>query len=419
VIVRFCLYSILKNLRFADPFVLLFLLDLGSSYTQIGMLFGFGAFVTAVLEVPSGVLADRWGRISSVAACFVFYAVTFALFPAASSVTGSVRTGVLYGAATTFAIGEALRTGGHKSIMLDWLDSAGESHRATAVIGLARAFSKYTAALSALVGGLVLFATRDYRWLFYGSAAAALGGVVLMRSYPKELEGEHRRDATHGRDGPHGRGVGWRRLTRIAAAPGFASLFIQSVMFESQSELMLKYYLQPLLKETLRAGGMAVVGVGAVWIGLYEFIRGGLGGTGAVVSARLERRAGGSDAALRYAYRGCLLISLAVALCAWAGWLVAGLVLLVLLTVLQNARRPIFVSAFNQVMHKPQRATTLSLENQARSLSNAVWLPVAGWAADRWGLAVMFALTAGVLTLGLTARRPGRTVGGHGSAAPR
>jgi len=38
--VKFCAYGFLKNLRFFDAFFILFLVDKGLSYTQIGVLYG-------------------------------------------------------------------------------------------------------------------------------------------------------------------------------------------------------------------------------------------------------------------------------------------------------------------------------------------------------------------------------------------
>jgi MFS family permease len=404
MIVRFSLYSIFKNLRFADPFLLLYLLHLGSSFTSIGFLLGFGAITTAVLEVPSGLFADQWGRIKSVTACFLSYAVSFSLFPFATTADDGERLIWLYAAIACFSLGEALRTGGHKAIMLDWLDSEGRTGEATRMIGTTRAWSKGTTGVSALGGGLILFLTGGYAWLFYLSAVAAVGGFVLMLTYPASLEGEKTRERRSAKKAVESPGL-LERFRKSGSDPGFGRLFVESVTFESQSKLMLKYYLQPWLKLTLEAGGLAIIGPGALSIGAYEFVRNSVGGAGALASTWLERIAGGQGEALTLAYRGALMISLVLILCLWVDWLVVGLILMLGLTVLQNGRRPIFVSAFNEVMDKSARATTLSIESQARSVVTAVLLPITGWLADQFGLiAVCLALT-GVLLSGLVMGR--------------
>lgn len=53
---------------------------------------------------------------------------------------------------------------------------------------------------------------------------------------------------------------------------------------------------------------------------------------------------------------------------------------------LQDLRRPIYVSFLNTVSNKPLWATLLSIDNQATSFSTALLMPLMGLAADRWGL---------------------------------
>ena len=125
---------------------------------------------------------------------------------------------------------------------------------------------------------------------------------------------------------------------------------------------MLKYYLQPWLKLTLEAGGLAIIGPGALSIGAYEFVRNSVGGAGALASTWLERIAGGQGAALTLAYRGALMISLVLILCLWVDWLVVGLILMLGLTVLQNGRRPIFVSAFPHNVFRLQAGRVINFK---------------------------------------------------------
>ena len=410
MIARFCLYSVFKNLRFADPFLFLFLLELGYSYGQIGLLLGFERLVLALLEIPSGVVADFWGRRRSVAACFLFYAASFALFPLAAAQPEPARLAWLYAAAALFALGEAMRTGGHKAIMLDWLDSRGESDRATRVVAVTRAWSKASAAVSAIAGGVVIWRTGRYDTAFQLSAAAAGAGFALMLTYPRELEGEHAR-AGVGRKG----GEPLRILPRfagLAAAAGILPLFFQSILFESQTRMLLKYYLQPFLKEGLEARGLAILGTGALWVGINELLREGAGSAGAWFAPEYEKRSGGAGPALRRAYVLLAASAVAVGLCQLQGWMIAGLVVLVAVTLLQNLRRPVFVGAFNRLMDKPHRATSLSIESQARSLVAAAMLPATGFVADRWGLDAVFPMIAAVLLLGLLVRQPGEGAAG-------
>jgi hypothetical protein len=55
---KFSAYGFFKNLRFFDPFLLLFFLEKGLGYGQVGLLYAVKEISVNLLEVPSGMLAD-------------------------------------------------------------------------------------------------------------------------------------------------------------------------------------------------------------------------------------------------------------------------------------------------------------------------------------------------------------------------
>jgi MFS family permease len=256
MIARFCLYSVLKNLRFADPFFVLYLLDLNRRFTEIGLLLGYQHLLTVVTEVPSGYLADRWGRVKSLVGCFAAYCACYVLLALGPAYPPDLQLAGLYLALTCFGLGEAFRTGSHKAIMLDYLDSTGQSDRATAVVGLTRSYSKYSAGLLAVCGGIILFASQRFDVLFWLSALPAAAGVALMATYPRHLDGECSRAGPDGASPAGSWRVGLRAV--FANAPSLRLLF-QSVLFESQIKVILKYYAQPVLAAGLGRYGVTLV----------------------------------------------------------------------------------------------------------------------------------------------------------------
>ena len=77
---KFGLYGFLKNLRFFEPFLLLFFLEKDLSYLQIGTLYAIREVATNLLEIPSGFLADVLGRRRTMLVSFLFYIGSFLLF---------------------------------------------------------------------------------------------------------------------------------------------------------------------------------------------------------------------------------------------------------------------------------------------------------------------------------------------------
>lgn len=387
MLTRFYLYSILKNSRFGDAFLVLYLRELGHSFALIGLVLGAQHMTTALLELPLGVAADRFGRRMSLALGFLFYVAAFGSLAA----LGQLGIAGLWGAMALYAVAEALRTGSHKAIILDYLDGRGETARATSVIGRTRMASKSTSALAALTGGVMLYLFGSYPPLFAASAVAALGGFFLMLSYPRALEGEQHRERAA--DPQVAQPSLMQRARTLFQQPGFGSLVLQSALFEVQVKLSGKYFLQPLMQQGLSGFGLPVPGLGAVWIGATEAARDGLGAIGARGSAGLERRAGGGLRALRFAYVVALALAMGVAWAAHSDILAAVVLMLLAMNYLQNARRPVFISVFNGRVDKAQRASGLSLESLVRNGLLTVVLPVTGALADAFGLWAAFALT--------------------------
>lgn len=56
MIFRFSLYGFLKNQRYFEPFMMLFLLGSGNSFATVGFLIGFREFCINATSIPAGVL---------------------------------------------------------------------------------------------------------------------------------------------------------------------------------------------------------------------------------------------------------------------------------------------------------------------------------------------------------------------------
>jgi hypothetical protein len=77
---KFCIYGFLKNLRFFDPFIILFFREMGFSFLQIGILFSIREIATGILEIPTGFFADSYGRKLSMILAFASYIFSFMIF---------------------------------------------------------------------------------------------------------------------------------------------------------------------------------------------------------------------------------------------------------------------------------------------------------------------------------------------------
>jgi len=116
MLLRFSAYGFLKNLRFFELLILLFFtVARGLSYTQFGILVAVREVSIYLLEIPTGIVADVTGRRRAMMACFVSYLISFAIFTLGDGFWAFVPGMVL------FAAGEALRSGTHKSMIMQHL----------------------------------------------------------------------------------------------------------------------------------------------------------------------------------------------------------------------------------------------------------------------------------------------------------
>ena len=157
---RFSLYGFLKNLRLFDPFLVLFFREAGLSFLQIGLLYSIRDLATSILEIPTGVFADGFGRRKAMVMAFVSYIISFAIFFAVPSF------GTYAFAMLLFAAGEAFRTGTHKALILEYLKLNDMQAYKVAYYGRTRAASQLGSAINSLLAAALVFYTGSYRFIF-------------------------------------------------------------------------------------------------------------------------------------------------------------------------------------------------------------------------------------------------------------
>jgi MFS family permease len=152
---KFSLYGFLKNLRFFDPFILLIFRSYGLSFLQIGLLYSIRDVAANILEIPTGVIADSFGRRRAMVSAFIAYIGSFVMFYFLKDFLFLALAMVL------FAFGEAFRTGTHKALILEYLKIQGISNLKVAYYGLTRSASQFGSAINALIAaGLVFYTGR-------------------------------------------------------------------------------------------------------------------------------------------------------------------------------------------------------------------------------------------------------------------
>jgi len=179
---KFCLYGFLKNLRFFEPFFIIFFLSKELTFLQIGSLYAIREIAIYIFEIPSGIIADALGRRKTLASSFLIYIIAFLIFYFTSSY-------FLFSVAMIFyALGDAIRSGINKAMIVDYLKKTGQEKIKVKYYGHTRGWSQIGSAISSLAGGILVFYNNNLDVIFLFSILPYLIDFVNVLTYPKFLD---------------------------------------------------------------------------------------------------------------------------------------------------------------------------------------------------------------------------------------
>lgn len=376
MIFRFSLYGFLKNQRYFEPFMMLFLLGGGNSFTTVGFLVGFRELCVNAMNIPAGAIADLYGRKRCMLASYLAYMAAFAIFAC-----GSTRLPMLFAAVFCFGVGEAFREGTHKSMIFTWLRLNGRLDEKTRVYGYTRSWSKIGSAVSIPIATAIAFWSGDLNLLFLAAVVPYAIGFIALCTYPSELDGERRSDVRIGQVFAHMR----ETIVSSVRTRGLRRLMLESMGFEGFFDV-LKDYLQPILKAmvlglplllALGDDRRGILLIGAVYCCLH------LGSAWSSRQAhRLSARLGGDDGASLAMWWILVAVYLAMLPCLALGWHLPVIGLFFVLYLLQSAWRPLIISRFDAYSPESHGTSVLSVESQSQTFAKMLLAPLLGWLVD-------------------------------------
>lgn len=370
-------YALGRNLMFMVPVLVPFWRANGLSMAELMALQSYFSVVSVALEVPTGWLADRWGRRASLLLGLAALCVAVAVYG-----VGHGLAAFLF-AETCFGLGHALTSGADVALLHDSLQATGR------VAEYPRRFARYQAvqlgagAASSAIGGLCF--AHDPRaawWLTLAALLLALGPAWRLVEPPRGDTGGAAEPPTD---------------PITAAAPGQASrravaglLLLGALTWGGNRAA--QWLMQPYFEQAgwtlarfglLLAAGMAVAAVASH--GSAALLR-HLGAT-RLASALLLASAGAFAA-----------MAAAAPHAAWAGWV--GLAALAVQQAVAGCVMTLYTTLFNQHLPAAWRATGLSVQSLAGMAVYAAIIPLLGAVADARDLSAALALLALLLVAG-------------------
>lgn len=381
---KFCFYGFFKNLKFFEPYLLVYMIGMGLSLFQVGLLYSVREIITYLFEVPSGIIADHFGKKKELLMCFAFYIVSFIFFFIGSSFN-IMALGMVF-----FGLGEAFRSGTHKAIILGYLEHNGWFEHKGFVYGRTRSFSLLGSSISAFLSILLVFNLPALRWLFLICIIPYLADFLLIASYPAYLDETQATDRTI--KAFYMASV--EQLKRVRRNVTLQKILVSSAVYDGYFKAI-KDYIQPILAALILGTGASVLwGLSSeqslkVYLGLIY----GVFYIFSSMASRNVHKITQKYRSMPIFYRsfdvlGLMMLILAFVVQKNFMWL--SILAFFFIYLLKDARRPVFVDVCSDYMSKDQRATVLSIESQIRSLLMIVTAPVLGYIADTFSISSMF-----------------------------
>jgi MFS family permease len=385
------MYGFLKNLRFFDAFFILFLVDKGITFTQIGMLYAIREIITNLFEIPSGIFADSFGRKRALAGSFILYISSFTLF----YLFGSFWLFMI--AFVFFGLAEAFRSGTHKGMIMDYLKLNGREEQAADYYGHTRAWSQMGSALSALMAGFIVFYGGSYESIFLYSIIPYLLNFILIISYPaildRTLEPSEKKQLRRLQNA--GRMLFGLlkelRVLKIIYSSAAHTAYLRAIKDYIQLVMVNLALVVPVLTvmdQEQKSG---------IFIGILYFVIYLASANASRLSSQLAKMSRYSMTRLTLVVS--FLLGVISGLCFHIEFWILALLAFALIYVMENIRKPLLTGAIADEVPKEILTSVISAQSLLRTITTALLALVFGILADQFGVGISLLSVSALLLL--------------------
>ncbi len=376
------LFSFLSELAPIYPVYMILFRDRGYTFVQLSLLFVVWELSVVLLELPSGILADRWDKGRVLAIGMALKALGFCAWLASPSLAAAAVGFALWGAQ------EAFCSGARQALLYETLRDRGLESSYDRAAGISNAAATSAVALSLVAGG-PLFEVSPGAALAASILAAALGAAAALA-----LRGVRKPDplprAGVGDDGPpevsgsglaasvrdFRKGLRDKRLGLFLAA-GCLSIAAYGTLDEFDGLWAMDRY-----------------GVPLAWVGVWGALRYGAEGAGSLAAGFLLKpgsRGGNAGTARALGIAGaCLAASAFVPGLYGVPLYIGGYFLM-------SAVNVAFETRLQEAARDENRAGFLSLSSLLMTLCAMALAPLIGAAGDSGGLVRIGAVSGGII----------------------
>ena len=353
------------------PIWVVFLQRKGLSLTQVGLLEGVAWTITAFLEVPTGAIADRWGRKASIAVGASLYGLAMFLILAEALSPAFLLGYALWNSSTAFV------SGADSALLYDSLKADGRAAEAAKQSGRYAAINQASQGIASLVGAAIATIDINLCFAICGFLGLAAAGLVLtIHEPPRSTE-----------DGEY---LGYWRNLKTAVRIAARRPVVRALVLLNATILTVPLVVYYVLLQPYSIGvGLPLAALGIVVIAVQ---------LSSVVASWLAHRTAG-----RFELTSVVAVALAVLIAATAILAalpsIPSLAFMLAVALVPALLTPLLSARLNDLIPSGQRATILSLGALLFELGLAIAMPLLLAFADRFGAPAAIGLSSAVFAL--------------------
>ncbi|MCF2139825.1 MAG: MFS transporter [Candidatus Lokiarchaeota archaeon] len=393
---KFQFYGFFKNLQFFEPFIYLIFISWGYSLFQIGILMLIREVITYVFEIPSGILADNFGKKTELLICFTFYILAFISYFLGPSFIFLAIGSVLYG------LGEAFRSGTHKAMEMDWMEKNQLLDYKSFIYGRSRSWSLYGSALNSILAAILIFIIPADRWIFLVAIIPFLADFVLISTYPKYMNSKTK-NSTLSIKALAQESI--KNIKKMLKTDNLRKSIFSSATYDATFK-GIKDYIQPIMalliifiiRDLQLDSSKSEFYTHILLSSLYAifYLISSFSSKNAYSFRKLFKD---EPTAYNFLFDVFGVFLLAISIFLQLQISLGVIILYLLIYMIYNLRRPILIGYIGNLAGKDERATVLSVESQTKSIFSAIFAPLFGWIAD-FSIPLLF-LLLGIFTISI------------------
>jgi MFS family permease len=348
------------------PVIVLFYEEHGLGLQDVFILKSIYSVTAVILEIPSGYLADVWGRKKCLMLGCILYFTGYLGYSFTNTFMTFLAAEILLG------IGQTLVNGADSALLYDTTLQYKKDHLYLRYEGRITMIGNFAEAVAGIFGGLL--AVYSLRYPFYGQALIAFCGIPASLAL-KEI--------TATRKMQHSMSEIWGVIKYSLFTNRKLCYNIMYSGIIGAATLTMAWFVQPLLISLDTPTSY----FGVIWTVLNLTV-----GLSALYSDRVEKRLGIN---LTYTIILICIVGGYIALAYNLNY--TGLIVLLIFYVFRGFATPVLKGNINRIAFSEMRATVLSIRNFVIRLMFAAIAPFIGWLSDNHSLHTALLVSAGII----------------------